>query len=683
VIKINLLKKKFLEVFLIFVSILFSYLLLEIGYRAYLWHHYVTEAVGPVVVIDIPDPSGSSLTENDNIYGSRPRNAKIKYKRFLTGGLSSEHFVKTNNLGWVSHYDYAREKSSSEFRIAVVGASLAACVTNSIPWPDVVQRHLNTDTDLLDKLGVKKISVINISTPGASLEHMSKILAPIAARFSPDLTFVNFHVTNLEGRCANVVNTQKPKVYKLTPPFSFKVKGIEVPLICKSGPKELSNPACKVSNTWVAPQGQDLDKIDWTEVKKDVARKLLWHRLILSTKPTLLLELIGRPVIKRPNVEENGQTGPFRLFWNKLVFSVERLLLSEVFIKSALAAQNTKKLLDSLPEKTQEDIHAGVNALTAIGRLNPHTMYAHNSLLFHLNKADPKGIKLQNAFIESAKQEKINIINMDDYLPTERGDLEWEKWYMPDGHFSDYGAEVYGKAVAEVIREFLLKNLELSKEPSVSSVCNPLSLEFARGKEIVEKGDLSSALAVFSNILKIYEEKLALLPKHKPLQCHCIFELYRERASLFEKLKEPEKALADLEAALKLIPNSAQTYSQRAYLFLMMGKWPESISDYIKALEITPLQERGPIYFYRSTAHFHLKDYRSAIEDFNKLLENDPKNISILNLRASAYRELGLLKDALADYNTILDIDPRNESAEKSHKEITKKLKEKEHDLKK
>jgi hypothetical protein len=64
--------------------------------------------------------------------------------------------------------------------------------------------------------------------------------------------------------------------------------------------------------------------------------------------------------------------------------------------------------------------------------------------------------------IEEAQKSGIEITRMDRYMPVKKGEDEWRRWYnLPnDGHWSDYGAEVYASAVYQVIRKRLLASHE-------------------------------------------------------------------------------------------------------------------------------------------------------------------------------------------------------------------------------
>ena len=69
--------------------------------------------------------------------------------------------MRTNNFGLVSQRDYRPEKKPREYRIALIGDSLTACVTNDVPWGDLLEDRLNADENLKKALGVHSFTVLN------------------------------------------------------------------------------------------------------------------------------------------------------------------------------------------------------------------------------------------------------------------------------------------------------------------------------------------------------------------------------------------------------------------------------------------------------------------------------------------------------------------------------------------
>lgn len=56
-------------------------------------------------------------------------------------------------------------------------------------------------------------------------------------------------------------------------------------------------------------------------------------------------------------------------------------------------------------------------------------------------------------------------------------------------------------------------------------------------------------------------------------------------------------------------------------------------------------------------------DYAAAINAYNDVLANDPRDVKSLYNRGRSYEELGQLEKAMADYEAVVEIDPKNVNA--------------------
>lgn len=57
------------------------------------------------------------------------------------------------------------------------------------------------------------------------------------------------------------------------------------------------------------------------------------------------------------------------------------------------------------------------------------------------------------------------------------------------------------------------------------------------------------------------------------------------------------------------------------------------------------------------------KDYDSAIEQFNKVIEMDDKFVEAYNLRGNCYSALKKHDEAIKDYSKSIELDPNNRNA--------------------
>ena len=82
-----------------------------------------------------------------------------------------------------------------------------------------------------------------------------------------------------------------------------------------------------------------------------------------------------------------------------------------------------------------------------------------------------------------------------------------------------------------------------------------------------------------------------------------------------------------------------------------------AIINFTKAIEIDP--KYTDAYFHRGIAYNRLKKYPEALADFTKEIELDPKYADVYYNRGVAYNALKKYEEALADYSKAIELDPK------------------------
>ena len=77
-----------------------------------------------------------------------------------------------------------------------------------------------------------------------------------------------------------------------------------------------------------------------------------------------------------------------------------------------------------------------------------------------------------------------------------------------------------------------------------------------------------------------------------------------------------DEAIADLTEAIKLYPEFAYAYYNRANLLALSGKLPEAFDDYTKAIELNP--NFAEAYYNRGLIQIYMKDTRKGCLDISK-----------------------------------------------------------------
>jgi tetratricopeptide (TPR) repeat protein len=77
-----------------------------------------------------------------------------------------------------------------------------------------------------------------------------------------------------------------------------------------------------------------------------------------------------------------------------------------------------------------------------------------------------------------------------------------------------------------------------------------------------------------------------------------------------------DDAIEDINKAIKLYPDFAYSYYNRAGLYAISGKYPEAFEDYSKAIELHP--NFGEAYYNRGLVQIYMKDTHKGCLDLSK-----------------------------------------------------------------
>jgi tetratricopeptide (TPR) repeat protein len=651
--------KKILEAVLVTCSVLIAYVICEAGYRLYLYYTYAIRAEYFVVTRDARvaklgvgqagSVQGPYLpnTEYNNVYYS-PANDVI-YR----------HKVKTNNLGWTSQNAYSRSKPTGEYRIAVIGGSTTAAASNELAWTDVAQERLNKDPELLGALSVKQFTVLNLGIVGAEMEFLANPAAVIARRFSPDLLLVNFSIDNVGDSVSpnfknilpepdQIAEAGAASVPENGSPPDIVVNGVEVNLWCPEGvgKRSLSNDKCKVSPVWYIPPGRELPPAEVRAVKQEVARQRLLHIVLLSHRPLLLLEIIGKPVVPR-----------------------------------AQAAA------EPVGEITQQDrrFALALSALRLIRELVPNVLLTHNPHAWHAVPATKSSI---DRLIGRISDEGFSIVDMHDQMPAPANSGEAANWYMFDGHWNDRGAQLYAEAIYRVLRTRLLADRGV--KPSADHVACAAALKKFREGQALMASDARAAEDAFNEALAAVPANASVISKRAGyIECGFIADLRMERSILVEARGAEREAEDEWTRVRSLIDDPVTFYERRAALRRTRKNFTGALSDLSELLKLKPdnryrviraetyMESGDPqraaddlkealkqqpkdltLLFKSSQARMGVRDFVGVVADVDAALELAPGNAGLLFTRANARAQLGKLTEAVADYTRAIEAMP-------------------------
>jgi hypothetical protein len=99
---------------------------------------------------------------------------------------------RTNGHGHVSRFEYPTRKPPGEYRIAVVGDSLVANITNNVRWTEVLEDELNASPRWRASVADRFTRVLNLGVDGLGMVQFGGMVRRHATEFEADLIVVNF-----------------------------------------------------------------------------------------------------------------------------------------------------------------------------------------------------------------------------------------------------------------------------------------------------------------------------------------------------------------------------------------------------------------------------------------------------------------------------------------------------------
>jgi tetratricopeptide (TPR) repeat protein len=135
---------------------------------------------------------------------------------------------------------------------------------------------------------------------------------------------------------------------------------------------------------------------------------------------------------------------------------------------------------------------------------------------------------------------------------------------------------------------------------------------------------------------------------------------YFERAGVYQTLDEPERALADVNEAIRLYQEHHHEFYEifclRGRIRIDLEDFAGAILDLTRALSLSP---KGRLaHFLRAMARELNDDLVSAIDDYSEVIRLRPHDAVAFDSRGDLYRRQGHLEQALADFSEAIQINP-------------------------
>ncbi len=163
-------------------------------------------------------------------------------------------------------------------------------------------------------------------------------------------------------------------------------------------------------------------------------------------------------------------------------------------------------------------------------------------------------------------------------------------------------------------------------------------------------------LGFYRDGLTFFNEAIARTPRN----ALC----YNNRAVYYGNERHDHEAAArDFSKAIELYPGYVVAIANRGVTYENLGKQKEAIADLEKAVSINPNSPNPDFIFKIANLRYLLNDFTGAVADYNRLLAMDKLYPRIYSKRAGSEAMLGQAQEALRDADQALGVDPKDEEA--------------------
>jgi lipoprotein NlpI len=133
--------------------------------------------------------------------------------------------------------------------------------------------------------------------------------------------------------------------------------------------------------------------------------------------------------------------------------------------------------------------------------------------------------------------------------------------------------------------------------------------------------------------------------------------VFSDRGIAYARKGQYDRAIEDLDQAIRLNPNYAAAFSNRGLAYVRKGQYDRAIEDLDQAIRLNP--NYAAAFNNRGSAYSAEGDLDRAIADYNEAIRLDPKIAAGFNSRGFAYARKGDLDRAIADHSEAIRLNPK------------------------
>jgi tetratricopeptide (TPR) repeat protein len=131
---------------------------------------------------------------------------------------------------------------------------------------------------------------------------------------------------------------------------------------------------------------------------------------------------------------------------------------------------------------------------------------------------------------------------------------------------------------------------------------------------------------------------------------------YLSRGRVWIEKEQWDRALADIDAAIRLKPSMARSHHLRGLVLNRQKKHVEAIASFSEAIRLDPAF--APAYRDRGLAWDARRFFDEAIADLNEAVRLDPGNVAFVLSRGKVCSSRGRHHQAMADFEWLIRVNP-------------------------
>lgn len=188
------------------------------------------------------------------------------------------------------------------------------------------------------------------------------------------------------------------------------------------------------------------------------------------------------------------------------------------------------------------------------------------------------------------------------------------------------------------------------------------------GQDKLAPGTVEAALALgkLHSNKKEWDQAEAAFTEAIKLDPNCA-EAYHQRAGCLFNVGKIEESLPDFDKAAQFDPKNAEICKNRAFAYLKLVRFDDALADLKHALELDPKhpdqyrKAMGLVYGVRAYERTKEKKDAEAIADFTEAINFDPTNAEFFDKRGSLYFNIKEFDKALKDFTEAIRLDSKPE----------------------